>query len=456
MKPSTLVSVALGLATTASSYNDYTSLTEYFLQDDDETDDAAFDFTTTNFGLINRTYDADEQSPTDTPLTQWQRFYNQVVLLNDESPSDVNYKVLFLGRHGQGWHNAADQFYGWPAWNCYWSLVNGNGTASWRDSHLTDVGIAQAQRVHDFWQKLIDTQHIHTPDSYLVSPLTRTLQTANVTFGTLTLPPGSAAFQPLIHELFREYINIQTCNMRSSRTYIHSLFPDWPIASGLPETDELWNGITGETDAAQDLRSRGALESIFGASNSKSAGLFVSVTSHSGEIASLLRVLGHRRFTLDTGGVIPVTACDVGRGVRVSVWCDPSDQKEAFFESSEFLAETLARYTILDRHCRTEKLPSSDGFDNAIVQVYKAVLEFTAEVEKQRSTGKLGQKWNSIVAVSETDLTRLQSAVKDQDQKAGNWNQINIQLYQSAKEDEILASIGKPQLNVEIHKISTG
>ncbi|KAF4207762.1 hypothetical protein CNMCM5878_005870 [Aspergillus fumigatiaffinis] len=34
--------------------------------------------------------------------------------------------------------------------------------------------------------------------------------------------------------------------------------------------------------------------------------LFVSVTAHSGEIASLLRVLGHRAFSLKTGAVIPV------------------------------------------------------------------------------------------------------------------------------------------------------
>lgn len=33
---------------------------------------------------------------------------------------------------------------------------------------------------------------------------------------------------------------------------------------------------------------------------------FVSVTSHSGEISSILSVLGHRSFSLNTGAVIPV------------------------------------------------------------------------------------------------------------------------------------------------------
>jgi hypothetical protein len=30
---------------------------------------------------------------------------------------NVQYKVLFMGRHGEGWHNAAESFYGTPAWN---------------------------------------------------------------------------------------------------------------------------------------------------------------------------------------------------------------------------------------------------------------------------------------------------------------------------------------------------
>lgn len=33
---------------------------------------------------------------------------------------------------------------------------------------------------------------------------------------------------------------------------------------------------------------------------------YVSVTAHSGEIASLLRVLGHRAFSLGTGAALPV------------------------------------------------------------------------------------------------------------------------------------------------------
>ncbi|KAB8069093.1 histidine phosphatase superfamily [Aspergillus leporis] len=306
MKISGFTSVALALVTLSeASYVNYTTVAGYFLQDEATTDPSTFDFTTTNFGLINRTYPFDKGhgAKINNQLTQWERFYRQVVELNRQSPPNVDYKVLFLGRHGDGWHNAAETYYGTPAWNCYWSLLDGNGTATWRDADLTDAGIAQAQTAHNFWQKELDSQNIHPPDSYYVSPLTRTLRTANITFSGLRLPRKSTPFRPLIKEYLREGISLHTCDQRRNRTYIHNLFPTWPIEHGFTEKDELWNGVTAETSAAQDLRSKTALDSIFKANGT---GLFVSVTSHSGEISSILRVIKHRTFKLSTGAVIPV------------------------------------------------------------------------------------------------------------------------------------------------------
>jgi hypothetical protein len=135
--------------------------------------------------------------------------------------------------------------------------------------------------------------------------LTRTLQTANLTFTGLDLPKGSATFKPTIKELFREGISIHTCDHRHSRSYIHDMFPSWPIEKGFSEDDELWNGVTAETSGAQDIRSAEALGEVFFDSSSKKES-FISITSHSGEISSILRVLGHRTFSLNTGAVIPV------------------------------------------------------------------------------------------------------------------------------------------------------
>lgn len=276
------------------------------MQDESSTDPSTFDYTTVNFGLINRTYPADHHLKHAHELTQWERFYHQVQKLNKDSPSHVEYKVLFLGRHGEGYHNAAESYYGTPAWNCYWAELDGNSTATWKDATLTPAGINQALKAHTFWQKQITDQRIHTPDAYFVSPLTRTLQTANYTFTDLSLPAHAAPFNPLVKELFREGISIHTCDHRRSKTYIYNLFPEWRIEKGFSEEDELWNGVTGETSAAQDVRSMTALNEVFFTNEAKKDDAFISITSHSGEISSILRVLGHRTFSLSTGAVIPV------------------------------------------------------------------------------------------------------------------------------------------------------
>jgi hypothetical protein len=72
-----------------------------------------------NFGLLNRTYPSDANFDPHHKKTQWQRFANYVESLNHDcsKSKQVNYKVLFMGRHGEGWHNAAETFYGTPAWN---------------------------------------------------------------------------------------------------------------------------------------------------------------------------------------------------------------------------------------------------------------------------------------------------------------------------------------------------
>ncbi|KAJ5160339.1 phosphoglycerate mutase [Penicillium canariense] len=309
MKVSALSPALLGLVASvhAASSIEYSTVTGYFLQDETATDASTFDYTAVNFGLINRTYPVDQELKRHgKDFTQWERFYHQVQKLNQDSHKDVEYKVLFLGRHGEGWHNAAETYYGTPAWNCYWAELDGNSTATWHDAALTDNGINQALIAHAFWQKEIDEQHIHTPDNYFVSPLTRTLQTANYTFSGLSLPDGSATFKPLIKELFREGISIHTCDHRRSKSYIHELFPSWPIEKGFAETDQLWNGVTAETSGAQDVRSSTVLGEVFFSSASSKRDAFVSVTSHSGEISSILRVVGHRTFGLSTGAVIPV------------------------------------------------------------------------------------------------------------------------------------------------------
>lgn len=112
----------------------------------------------------------------------------------------------------------------------------------------------------------------------------RCLATADISFSGLDLPPGRP-FIPLIKELVREAIGAHTCDRRSSKTYIHEQYPDWPFEEGFAETDPLWDSELRETNVAMDIRLRQAFDEIF----STNKNTFISISSHSGAIGSMLR-----------------------------------------------------------------------------------------------------------------------------------------------------------------------
>ncbi|GAB1215124.1 hypothetical protein ATERTT37_004309 [Aspergillus terreus] len=89
----------------------------YFLQDEPTTDPSKFDYVESNFGLIPRSYDSDAEFDPNSQKTQWERFTHHIDQLNRDSGSLTNYRVLFLGRHGEGYHNVAEAKYGTAAWD---------------------------------------------------------------------------------------------------------------------------------------------------------------------------------------------------------------------------------------------------------------------------------------------------------------------------------------------------
>ncbi|TAQ91405.1 hypothetical protein B7494_g189 [Chlorociboria aeruginascens] len=279
-------------------YIKYTTITGYFQQDDPATIPDGYDFTTTNFGLIERAYDA-EFDPTHK-LTQWERFANRVAIYNQESGDKVQFKVLYMGRHGEGYHNQAETLYGTKAWNCYWSMLEGDGTIEWADAHLNPTGVSQALKANAFWASQI-LLGIPLPQSYYTSPLDRCCATANLTFSNLPLP-SSSPFIPQVKEFLREGISVHTCDRRRSKSYIAERYPEYVFEDGFEENDPLWRKNESESPSAQDERSKRLLDNIF----ENDSNTWISFSSHSGEIMSLLRVLGHREFSLGTGQAIAV------------------------------------------------------------------------------------------------------------------------------------------------------
>jgi broad specificity phosphatase PhoE len=289
MLASLLLTTLLALAAPISAYSpskhiDYAVVQDIFLQDANTTNPTGFDFIASNFGLINRTYPSDPSCPSDKKSTQWQRLAHYISTLNKKSPHNERYTLFFLGRHGEGFHNAAESYFGTPAWNCHWSELDGNGTTTWADAKLTDVGVQQAQRVNKFWAHLLKDEKITAPQSYYTSPLYRCLDTARITFSGLDLPKKDP-FKPIIKELLREGISAHTCDRRSTKSVIRKAFPGFKFEDEFKEIDPYWMELRAEPRENQDARSKLVLDDIFSSDKSD----YIAVSSHSGEIASLLR-----------------------------------------------------------------------------------------------------------------------------------------------------------------------
>ncbi|KAH7383837.1 histidine phosphatase superfamily [Pyrenochaeta sp. MPI-SDFR-AT-0127] len=295
----------------------YTIQKGYFQQSEDSTDDKEFDFRKSNFGLIDRKYDTDG-STADQEL--WPRFEKYVRTLDKNAKEHESFKVLFLGRHGQGWHNVAEAKYGTAAWDCYWSALDGADGIRWADALLTSTGQEQAKDVRALWKEQLP-RGIPPPETYYVSPLTRTIETADLSFKELDLPKDKP-YKPFIKELLREALGVHTCDRRSTKSHIEKTFPHVTFEEGFSEEDVLWEADYREPRTARRYRLAQLLDDVF-ATDEK---VFLSLTAHSGAIGSILEAIGHRTFALETGGFIPVfVKAEKVDGERVKPPKEPSE-----------------------------------------------------------------------------------------------------------------------------------
>ncbi|KIM83493.1 hypothetical protein PILCRDRAFT_6923 [Piloderma croceum F 1598] len=236
----------------------------------------------------------------DESADRWATFTSKIVKLNQEAPNGTHFKVFFLGRHGQGHHNVAENKYGTKAWDDYWSKLNGDGELVWGpDPDLTDVGIRQAKEAHAAWEAERKLEvGIPLPEKLYCSPMTRAMHTHIITFdGIITVENQKT----LILENCREEYGEHTCDKRRSRTVIHSEFPQLEIEDGFTEEDELW---TPERESEEHIitRAKAILDRVFDAD----AGQFISITAHGGIINAILMAVGRRKYALPTGGVLPI------------------------------------------------------------------------------------------------------------------------------------------------------
>lgn len=97
-------------------------------------------------------------------------------------------------------------------------------------------------------------------------------------------------------------IGLHTCDRRRSKSYLEAAYPDFAFEEFFAEEDPLWTATLEETSAQQAVRMRGQLDELF-ATNPNT---YISITAHSGTITGILASIGHRPYSVQTGGLVPV------------------------------------------------------------------------------------------------------------------------------------------------------
>jgi len=212
-----------------------------------------------------------------------------------------------MARHAEGWHNVAEKVYS-GCWDCYWSQQDGDGNITWRDAALSTKGVQQTQEANKFWKDTASQHKIPFPQKHFVSPMTRTMQTANYTWSdnpNMSLSKGFFVKEPL-----REAMYQCTCSQRHNLTSIRDRFPQYRVDAEMTEQDTLWHAGRSEPESSIKARANSFLNSVFSSSET-----YISATSHGVLIRILLGQIGYPNpnFPMATAQNIPLLI----RGDRV-------------------------------------------------------------------------------------------------------------------------------------------
>ncbi|KLT44325.1 phosphoglycerate mutase-like protein [Cutaneotrichosporon oleaginosum] len=267
--------------------SNYTVVTGLFRQSEPDFDPEGYDMLRDSFGLLYKGAD------------RWLRFTEHITRLNKHADAHTTYKVLYVARHGEGTHNVAEAHYGTPAWNCFWSLLPGDGELMWGpDPPLTPLGREQARRARDGWKAQM-ADGVPLPQVLYSSPLSRAAETLRITWADILLHKG---FMPVVMEQWRENIGLHTCDQRRSKREIAEAFPEFTFEPSFTEHDPYWDATYIETEPQRAVRMRMALNEMF----ARDARTFISITAHSGVIHAFFNAIGFPSFQVQTGGFVPV------------------------------------------------------------------------------------------------------------------------------------------------------
>ncbi|RAH77145.1 hypothetical protein BO86DRAFT_347911 [Aspergillus japonicus CBS 114.51] len=127
------------------------------------------------------------------------------------------------------------------------------------------------------------------------------------------------------------------------------------------------------------------------------------------------------------------------------------DRRDAIMDASEFLAQSLAYHSVIEHNYRKGTIPSSANLDDALVEVYVALLRYIAEVQSARHESAVARVGKSITALIDEPLDRLRAVVEQKSAVVDQWKMIVRDEDQSRHAEDILGRID--EMARQVHSI---
>jgi len=125
------------------------------------------------------------------------------------------------------------------------------------------------------------------------------------------------------------------------------------------------------------------------------------------------------------------------------------DLRDALFDSSEYLANVLARCAYIEKNFYSVNPQGQAETGHAIVRVYKVVLQYAAQVLAGHKPSVGRRILDSVTAITKQRLIELQSSAKEEEQHLQQWIQLDEHLQHGKNAENILAQIDQVSISLE-------
>ncbi|GKZ55191.1 hypothetical protein AnigIFM49718_011551 [Aspergillus niger] len=167
-----------------------------------------------------------------------------------------------------------------------------------------------------------------------------------------------------------------------------------------------------------------------------------------------LRVYAHKTLSaaLSFQSVISAAAACDPTGHATTAWTFVSlaltmaknrhDLREAAFESSGFIADTLERYAVVEMYCRRSvNTDTQVPLERLFIDTYVAILKYTAEMVTVRQANVGRMLLLSITALKDQPLSTLKSAIAEQDKQLDSWMRLDQYRRRDDEAEKLLTQI---------------